>query len=170
MDCDADRGEAPGSGFPTPPCGLIFIRMDGVLHRLRCPVLYLPAFHIEIYPDKENLPAGIQVAAAVVPLFDLIQSKILRLVEFEFKYEHEPLIRGNRVNSALVRPGFRLNADAQEHEDGKEQQMEIVFIFQVNIIRHFGEEYFHRFHESVDIPGRDRIREPIYRIFHLIRA
>ena len=31
MGRDADRGGVPGSGFPTPPCGLIFIRMAGVL-------------------------------------------------------------------------------------------------------------------------------------------
>jgi len=52
------------------------------------------------------------------------------------------LVHRHRIDSAAVGPGFRLYADTEQHEDGEEQQLEIVFIFQENIVRHFEKNTF----------------------------
>ena len=123
---------------------------------------------VEIHADEENFLAGVHIAAVIVTVFDLIHCDFRRLINLELKHENIVIVRGNRVDSAVVRFGFRRNTDAKEHEDREEEQPKIVFVLHVDVVGDLGEKHLHCFHEAVHVARRDRIREDVHGIFDLI--
>lgn len=138
------------------------------LYRFHRPFVDLSGVFVEIHADEEYFLAGVHIAAVIVAVFDLIHCDFRRLIKFELKHKNIVIIRGNSVNPAVVRFGFRRNADAKQHEDREEKQPEIVFVLHVDVVGDLGEKHLHCFHEAVHVARRDRIREDVHGIFDLI--
>ena len=139
-----------------------------LLHCLLRPFVNLSGVLVKVHADKEDFLAGVHIAAVIVTVFDLVHCDFRRLIKFELEHENIVIVRGNRVDPAVVRFGFRRNADAQEHEDREEEQPEIVFVLHVDVVGDLGEKHLHCFHEAVHVARRDRIREDVHGIFDLI--
>ena len=131
------------------------------------PVDDLTFFSGEGDADQEYLFLRKLILLEIFILFDLGECRLV-FIQFEFKDEDEFLRFGDSVNATVVGVGFRGNVVAEQTEDGKEDVLEIAFVFVMDFIRNAGEKRFQGFPELFQISAFHGIRQLFAEGYHII--